>query len=99
MLGLDYRELLALTDQLGALEGLERQAAQPSDLAALVAELREQNALLRQLVAQQPTPMLVRDLIGEVVAAQMRPLHDALADLRATESTPASVIPAAPARR
>jgi transcriptional regulator with XRE-family HTH domain len=58
-LGLDYRELLALTDQLGAVETVERPAAAPAsvDIAALIA-VQERVALALEAQATAMTRLV-----------------------------------------
>lgn len=67
VLGLDHRELLALTDQLGAT--IEPPDEAPDDVAAAI---HEQTEMLRQLLAERPT--VDRAALAEVVGAVLEPL-------------------------
>ena len=68
-LGIDPRELLALTDQLGAVEAIT--APSPSDQSELVAAIRDQTAAITALVtemrlAREGVPDWARAVVSEV---------------------------------
>lgn len=76
-LGLDYRELLAVTDQLGALES-PTAPTPDADLASAVRELVEEVRLSRQ--AQERTAEVLVDLIGMVAQGRLPQSGSAAAD-------------------
>lgn len=101
-LGLDYRELLALTDQLGAVETLEAShapasaAGLPELLQALERQSRaieEQTAAINALVERFADPSETAEVVGRVVLALLQ-ANGALAASPARSASPA--LPAGP---
>lgn len=102
VLGLDYRELLALTDQLGAVETLEAShapataAGLPELLQALERQSRaieEQTAAISALVERFADPSETAEVVGRVVLALLQ-ANGALAASPARSASPA--LPAGP---
>lgn len=77
VLGLDYRELLALTDQLGEVEQVERatQVAPSPDVSALVARLDRQAEVIDRLAGAV-------ELLARGQDELLRGFLEGLADLR-----------------
>ena len=73
VLGLDYRELLALTDQLGEVETVTAvPVAAPPDVSALVAALDRQTAAINALVERLGDPSETAAVVAQTVMAMLR---------------------------